>query len=54
MEYKVVLTINKQQLIDLVNGMLNDGWKLQGGISVTGAFHSTAEYFQAMYRLKTS
>lgn len=53
MEYTVISTINKEQLIEWVNRKIIDGWQLQGGISVTGTFHSTTEYFQAMYKPKT-
>ena len=53
MEYIVVSAMNEHQLIERVNNKLNYGWKLQGGMSVTGTFHSTTEYFQAMFRDKT-
>jgi len=54
MQYHIFSTINERSLIDLINKKLKEGWILQGGVSVTGGFHETTEYFQAMKKKKNN
>lgn len=43
--YKVVIAGSPQQLVTIVNAQLDQGWRLQGGVSFNGH-----QYVQAMVR----
>ena len=53
MKYTVVSSPNLDTLINWVNEYLNDGWKIQGGISAvesrSGGF-TTSFFAQAMFK----
>ena len=50
MKYKIVSSVYWYDLEVAVNKAIEDGWTLQGGVSVTGAFHGTIFYTQAMIK----
>ena len=48
MKYRLVEALSSKNLIAGVNILIQEGWKPIGGISITGEFHGTLVYVQAM------
>lgn len=45
LEYSIILDESADELANLVNEALKDGWKLQGGLSVTVAANTQGTFF---------
>jgi len=54
MEYKIVTSHSAQDLTQSINHYLNDGWVLQGGVTMTtnGYHNNDNRYAQAIVRTK--
>lgn len=53
LEYSIILDESADELANLVNEALKDGWKLQGGLSVTVSANTQGTFFlfgQAMVK----
>ena len=48
MKYKVVDSLSALHLTQVVNDEIKLGWKPIGGVSITGEFHGTLVYAQAL------
>ena len=48
MKYRITDALSGPKLTEYVNNLIKDGWKPLGGVSVTGEFHGTTVYVQAM------
>lgn len=50
MKYIILTALNKAKLFSAVNNKLSDGngWKPQGGVSISGEFHGTTQFAQAL------
>ena len=48
MKYRITDSLSSTGLTNNVNSLIEDGWKPLGGVSITGKFHGTMVYAQAM------
>lgn len=52
LEYTLCEALSSNRLIELVNGFINKGWTPLGSIAITGEYHGTLVYCQALIKEK--
>lgn len=52
MEYRLVEDTNKEQFLGFIDYLIDQGWELQGGISITLTESNQRLYAQAMKKTK--
>ena len=48
MKYRITDALSSVQLTTYVNELIKDGWRPIGGLSISGKYHGTMVYAQAM------